>query len=170
MRKQKIISTKYRISANIGDSELLCNYRRVLKFDPEPHIFINIDHQGHRLCVERETDGKLFFRHPDDVKCSYASTAPTVPSNHTTHMEKDIINRWHRIASSINHDGENGFEDSYFHMTPYDRIAVDNPANNNTDNDNNNGDNSVSGDGLHHSNRLRTPNPRYLGDNYVNTL
>ena len=110
-RGSKINSIKYRISSRfkIGDSVLLRNYKRFSKFDPlflpERHTIINIDHQGLRLSVERETDGKLFFRHPDDIKRSHAPAAPTGQSK-PMHTEKDVINRWHQIAS------ENDIEDS----------------------------------------------------------
>ena len=103
-RGSKINSTKYRITSRfqIGDSVLLRNYKRFSKFDPlflpERHTIINIDHQGLRLSVERESDGKLFFRHPDDIKRSHAPAATTGQSKPTMHTEKDVINRWHQIA------------------------------------------------------------------------
>ena len=73
-RQQKINASKYRIPSDfqIGDGVMLRNYKRASKFDPLflPEVCAEVDRSdcGRFLTVKRESDGKIFKRHPDDIK------------------------------------------------------------------------------------------------------
>ena len=51
---------------------LIRNYKKYSKYDPiflpEPFRIVSVIDEGRRLELERLYDGKLFSRHPDDVK------------------------------------------------------------------------------------------------------
>ena len=56
----------------MGDTVIIRNYQKSRKFQPTFHpdkfLVTEIKDHGRRLELERERDGKLFSRHPDDVK------------------------------------------------------------------------------------------------------
>ena len=70
----KINDSKYKklSGIEIGDSVIIRNYKKQRKFDPiflpETFIVVDVKDYGRRLELERERDGKMFSRHPDDVK------------------------------------------------------------------------------------------------------
>ena len=73
-RKEKINSSKYRQKSlfEIGDTVLIRNYNKTSKYDPyfqySPLTVTDIQNDGRCLTLQRNSDGRLLQRHPDDVK------------------------------------------------------------------------------------------------------
>ena len=71
-RKEKIKASTYCVSSDFkkGDNVLLRNFEKSSKFhpkfQPEPYKILSYSNEGHFLSVERETNGKMFRRHPDE--------------------------------------------------------------------------------------------------------
>ena len=76
-RTDKVNSTKYRklSTFEIGDRVLIRNFTKTSKYDPyflcDPLEIIDIANGGCRLTLKRISNGKLYQRHPDDVKLFY---------------------------------------------------------------------------------------------------
>ncbi|CAB3982296.1 hypothetical protein LOTGIDRAFT_156980 [Paramuricea clavata] len=99
-RQDQVNASKYKIPSEfqIGDAVMLRNYTKSSKFDPvflPQHCEIECSDDGQCLTIERKRDGRIFKRHPDDVKCYYGP--------HDTVMERDVISdeaikngEWHR--------------------------------------------------------------------------
>jgi hypothetical protein len=72
--QEKINASKYRIPSQfqVGDTVMLRNHKRASKFDPiflsESCKVVGCSADGRVLTVERKVDGKIFTRHPDDVR------------------------------------------------------------------------------------------------------
>ena len=86
-RQQRINSGKYRQQSTfrVGDLVLIRNYEKTSKYDPlfqySPLTITDIHNDGRCLTLQRNSDGKTFKRHPDDVKPLSRSTAtpPATP-------------------------------------------------------------------------------------------
>ena len=84
-RQEKINSNKYRCRSTfqVGDEVLIRNYEKTSKFDPLfqycPLTITSIHNNGRCLTLQRQSDGKMFNRHPDDVKPFFqpSNTTPT---------------------------------------------------------------------------------------------
>ena len=73
-RQEKINSSKYRGESQlkVDDTVLLRNFQKCSKFDPifMPQLceVLDIKCNGRRVTIERKRDGKIFKRHPDDLR------------------------------------------------------------------------------------------------------
>ena len=100
--EDKINSTKYIKNSNIlvGDTVIIRNYKKQRKFDPifhpDQYIVLSIRDFGRRLELERLRDGKLFSRHPNDVKKVHEN--PENPQN--TESEQPMTDLWKEIPES----------------------------------------------------------------------
>ena len=100
---------------NIGDTVLLRNYNKTSKFDPtfqpRPCKIVDTDQRGHFLVIEREADGRIFHRHPDDVKPFTGHFIPNIATDHPLHTEKEAVREWHSFFDNLSTNPENS-EDS----------------------------------------------------------
>ena len=93
-RQNQVNSSKYQKPSqlNIGDTVLLQNYNKTSKFDPtfqpEPCKIVDTDQRGHFLVIEREADGCIFCRDPDDVKHFTGHFMPNIATDHPLHNRK----------------------------------------------------------------------------------
>ena len=82
--QDRVNSSKYKKYANVsvGDQILIRNYKKRSKFEPlflpEPFVITSISDQGRKLELERISDGRSFYRHPDDVKKMVTPHIPTM--------------------------------------------------------------------------------------------
>ena len=88
---------------------LVKNYHKVSKFQPtfetEPYKVVSSDNNGHFLIVERESDGKQYKRHPDDLK-RFNGCFPSQQYEQINTSEQEALEKWNEIAANINYDGE----------------------------------------------------------------
>ena len=74
IRQQKINASKYRKESafQVGDTVLIRNFHKTSKYDPffqlSPLVVTSIQNSGRCLTLQRLSDGKVYQRHPDDVK------------------------------------------------------------------------------------------------------
>ncbi len=73
-RQEKINLGKYRQHANfhVGDTVLIRNFNKTSKYHPyfqySPLLVTDVHNNGRCLTLQRLADGKVYQRHPDDVK------------------------------------------------------------------------------------------------------
>ena len=74
IRQQKINASKYRQESifRVGDTVLIRNFNKTSKYDPlfqrSPLVVKEVQNNGRCLTLQRLSDGKVYQRHPDDVK------------------------------------------------------------------------------------------------------
>ena len=72
--QDKVNNSKYKkyYDVSVGDQILIRNYKKTSKYQPvflpEPFVVTTIGDEGRKLELERISDGRCFYRHPDDVK------------------------------------------------------------------------------------------------------
>lgn len=91
-----------------GDIVLMQNYKKKNKFDPnyipEPFKVMQSNDQGRSLLVERQSDGAVFNRHPDNLKIFSGKFKLPQPSCQLE--EKDVLNEFHRQLVEVLLDDE----------------------------------------------------------------
>ena len=100
-RQDQANASKYKIQSEfqIGDAAMLRNYRKSSKFDP---IFlpghceiVECSDDGRFLTIEIKRNGRIFERHPDDVK-GYHGPHDTVMERNVMSDEAIENGEWHR--------------------------------------------------------------------------
>ena len=114
-------STKYcKLSTfQIGDRVLIRNFTKTSKYDPyfvcDPLEIIDIANGGCRLTLKRISNGKLYQRHPDDVKMFYNpySDIHNDSENKCDHNgnEEQLLRDWQRLAKKPTHESYEEFDD-----------------------------------------------------------
>ena len=108
-RKDKVNSSKFRKDDPIqrGDMVLIRNYTKGSKFDPtflpDPFRVKEILANGRIINIERQTDGKLFKRHPDDLKVFKG--LPQKPTEKVD-IEKEAVLEWQRMSQTLDYNEE----------------------------------------------------------------
>ena len=86
-RQQQINSSKYRKLSQFqeGDIVLMRNFNKRSKYDPyfqyDPLTVTQIDNSGRCITVMRLSDGRMYKRHPDDIKLYRAPVAHPGPTS-----------------------------------------------------------------------------------------
>ena len=159
-RQEKINSGKYRHQSTfqVGDKVLIRNFNKTSKYDPlfqtSPLVITDVQNNGRCLTLQRLSDGKVYQRHPDDVK-PYKGTAATLPPPQqqqqlTTPANEQFTHYFQKQMWDLHNEDDDegvtlsvpllpppGFPPLPQHQRPL---------------------------------RQRTPNPRYFNDNLVNNL
>ena len=151
-RDATINASKYHHDSNIciGDSVLIRNHERKSKFDPLfPLVLYEvIQKEGKTVTVRRGKDGKIFKRHPNDVKV----TSWRPKEQHTLVKELDEreqLMKFHQIFESIrDDDNENGLSLFERENTVGSTNAI----------------NDADACSPRRSSRIRRPNPRYYNE------
>ncbi|ESP03022.1 hypothetical protein LOTGIDRAFT_156980 [Lottia gigantea] len=152
-RAEKINDSKYRYQSlfKIGDRALLRNYNKTSKFHPtflpDSCKVTHVDDTGSFILLERQKDGRMFTRHPDDIKKCVIDEEIVPKSQPLT--EQEVIKRWHELCETRANHGLND-DDSGDSLLEYQQqddgnIAPPEPRN-------------------------RRRNPRYFIDDFVNLL
>ena len=100
---------KKQSQVSVGDQVLVRNYKKRSKFDPiflpEPFVITEIRDQGRKLELEKIDDGKVLYRHPDDIKKTVISDRHSETSNENT---SDPWNdQWDLLCESSKEDSDN---------------------------------------------------------------
>ena len=101
--ESKINDSKYKKAADItvGDVVIIRNYMKKRKFDPtflpEKFIVVAVKDYGRCLHLEREIDGVLFLRHPDDVKKIYKEYQQGGDSCEPVSDDRIVRDRWNEL-------------------------------------------------------------------------
>ena len=145
-RADEINASKYRKQADIkiGNTVLIRDLNKRSKFDPMfPKVFykvISISRNNTVITIKRDNDGKVFRRHPDDVKVWNIPIPQQREEESFQQTEKESIMQFHN-AFNATHDDEYDF-------TVFDDTAREDVA-------------RVPTQELRRSERTRRPNPRY---------
>lgn len=149
-RDRKINASKYHKDTNIeiGDTVIIRQHDRRSKFDPLFPLELHnvIAQEGKVVTVKRQKDGKIFKRHPDDLKVT--SWRPFEKPTESNMSEREQLQKFHQLFDSIK-DTEN---DSGLHL--FEEKATPTPVN--TD------DNEILTFNPRRSTRAHKPNPRYF--------
>ena len=155
----KVNSSKYRKETRFcsEDKLLVRNYQKKSKYDPlfytEPFTVIHVNEIGNKVLVER--CGMKLERHPDDHK-PYFETGPVGPKNQVVRPGKRCMD--FTDYDKIEHDYGN---DSY-NECPFRQ------QNDIMNDDLGSSDHAVIEPLRRPSSRVRLPNSRYFGENFVN--
>ena len=147
-RQEKINLGKYRQHAHfqVGDTVLIRNFNKTSKFHPYfqylPLLVTDVHNDGRCLTLQRIADGKVYQRHPDDVKLykgrveTPQQTISAVPREEqcALQLQEQLIWDMYRDQGDVD----------FTFSTP--EPVAPRPA------------------------RQRNPNTRYFNDNMVNTL
>ena len=100
-RGDAINASKYRKESDFqnGDRVVLRNHYKKSKFDPyfdpDTCLVVNVSTDGRVVTVERLNDGKIFKRHPDDIKLQ----VPNYQENSIeTGLEAKASEEWQQIS------------------------------------------------------------------------
>ena len=146
--QSKVNAGKFKIASVFqkGDRVLVRNYNKTRKFDPTflPHEFIIIDisENGQCLTVEGMNDGVTLKRHPDDIKKFEGEFLPQVQEQSLS--ERQVLHDYMNKLSQVVHDYESSYDG--VELQSRDNARVGRPD------------------------RRTRPNPRYFGEEYVNTM
>ena len=117
-RTERINKSKYKQESQvmIGDQVLIRNNRTSKYhpyFSPDQYEVIEVPAEGSVVKIKREADGKIFVRHPDDIKHNTApiQTKPKPPPP----SQKQLMEKWRASVMS----GHSNSEDDY-HQTDSD--------------------------------------------------
>ena len=154
-RQDKINASKYRTASKfrIGDMVMIRNFTKSSKFDPlfqyEPLVIIDIQDEGRCLYIQRLQNGKIYKRHPDDVKL-YSGAIDMTESNsqdstNNTSFDDHIMDLAYRAMYEDDTDNE------CIDQHPHQRNEPLIPARD-------------------HAHRIRNKNPRYYNKNMINSL
>ena len=108
-REDKVNNSKFRQQSlvSVGDTVLMRNHNKRSKFQPtflpEPFKVINVSQSGRILVIERSSNGKVFRRHPDDIKIFNGEFTKKDDHQRT---EKDEIQTWHDSISQFQGEKE----------------------------------------------------------------
>ena len=88
---------------------LIRNFARNSKFDPffqcDPLQIIKVEDGGRRLNMKGISNGKLYQRHPDDIKLyNDSSDIPEETENTLMFREEDDATNWQEISHKIIYD------------------------------------------------------------------
>ena len=150
--QNRVNASKYRKPSqlNVGGTVLLRNYNKTSKFDPtfqsESCKIVDTDQCGCFLVIEREADGCIFCRHPDDVKPFTGHFIPNITTDHPPHTKKEAVREWHSFFDNLSTNAEDS-EDS----PP--RLATGNVK--------------MPSGMPRTSARTHIPNPRYFNEDFV---
>ena len=162
-RQEEVNSSKYRRLSHfqIGDSVLMRNHKKTSKFDPvflpEPCIILDTDKHGRCLVIERQSDGHVYKRHPDDVKLYLGNQI--IECQSPTASEQDIIRKWHQMFESMNEDLDTEgqtLEPEVQNNEPEPEVPNNEPQEHNPPRN------------LRVTGRIRKPTTRYFNDDFTN--
>ena len=100
--QEKANSSKYKKPADVsvGDYILVRNFQKSSKFQPtflpEPFVVTSIKDHGRKLEVERLSDGRNFYRHPDDVKIT------NIPYDAVSEKKVTVEPQWEKHWDILN--------------------------------------------------------------------
>ena len=157
-RQHRINSSKYRKSSQFheGDIVLIRNFNKSSKYDPyfqyDPLAVTQIDNNGRCLTLMLMSDGKMYKRHPDDVKLYYGSFPPQrLTNSHRNDISEEartISDLQNQLLTHVHNDDEQD-GDNHILMDTYN--APQPPI-------------------AQRSARQRFPNPRYFNEDMVNNI
>ena len=165
-RQDQVNASKYKIQSEfqIGDAAMLRNYRKSSKFDPiflpEHCEIVECSDDGRFLTIEIKRNGRIFERHPDDVK-GYHGPRDTVMERNVMSEEAIENGEWHRWFEQCRPKVDDSYESG-------NQDEEDNQESNHVEPGHENGGEVSSttdfpGSGIsRRSQRLRKPNPRYI--------
>ena len=152
-----------------GDKVLMRNHQKRIKFDPdflhEPFKVEEIRDDGRFIILERESDGSIFRRHPDDIKVFHGEFPSKLVNQGGSKFQKWVLDydpleeedddetpvvRDTNTGDAMRIDGDRSIGDDA-------NIGGD------TLNTNANG-----ADNLRRSTRIKRPNPRYFNADFKN--
>ena len=108
--QNKMTSSKYKklSDVSVGDQVLVRNYQKRSKFEPlflpDPFVITAIRDQGRKLELEKIDDGKVLYRHLDDIKKS------VIPNIYPEVSKENISDHWNNqwnILSEYSSDYDN---------------------------------------------------------------
>ena len=114
-RTEKINQSKYKQNATIkvGDQVLNRNKRSSKfhpYFSPDEYEVVEILSEGSVVKIRREEDGKLFIRHPDDIRTSI--TRPPKKPKQVIPAQKSLMDKWRSAVMSGNMNSEDDYHDN----------------------------------------------------------
>ena len=154
-RQEKLNASKYRTASNfkIGDLVMIRNFEKSSKFDPifqyEPLVIVDIEDEGRCLHIQRLHNGRIYKRHPDDVKL-YSSIPDITENNYsdtnTTSFDDQIKDL--AFKSMYDDDTDNEYIENQ-PLIPENQPVVPDRA---------------------RIPRIRNRNPRYYNESMINSL
>ena len=108
--EERINKSKYKKHSEIviGDRVIIRNYKKQRKFEPiflpDTFVVLSSKDNGRRLELERESDGMMFSRHPDDVKKVHEGYAQQLQS--TENPDKVTSDIWNQLTAVYDDEGE----------------------------------------------------------------
>ena len=156
IRQQKINASKYRQESvfRVGDTVLIRNFNKTSKYDPlfqrSPLVVKEVQNNGRCLILQRLSDGKVYQRHPDDVKMYNGPRLPSPVQQQALGDEQCAEYLQGRMWDLYN--DESDYEMTFATPLPPPPGFPPLPQQN------------------QRPVRQRLPNPRYYNDNLVNSL
>ena len=166
-REENINASKDRVSSDFKkeDNVLFRNFEKssTQSFN-QNHAYKNrsSSNEGHFLLVERETDGKIFRRHPDDVKKINGTRNGKTKIGPS---EEEFIQMWHRLAEESHTDDTNDDDNEQHVHRRNEEFHVP------IDEQHCTAIGSQKQEIIRRpSGRIRRPNPRYYNDSFVKSF